>query len=154
MKRQRSLTLQALYSSHLKSQGLIFIQSYSLPQHSITHFHSLSQHMASTDLCKEAVVSSFTDTCLPSTWFPCSSAITAADNFLCVRHSLQGKISMQTPRTPLLLGYPVAPTSGAHSSRGPGQNMRAGREGRGSSVLPGAWKCVLLLISTSWKVTG
>lgn len=101
-----------------------------------------ARHMASTDLYKEVVVSSFTDSCLASSWFPCSSSIRDADNFLYVRHSLQGKISMQTAGTLLLLGCPVAPASGAHSSSGPGQNMGQGRKAEGEAFSFQKHSCV------------
>lgn len=63
---------------------------YSVLQTTSTWYYSLLllSQAHGTDLCKEAVVSSFTDNCLPSSWIPCSSSIRAADNFLCVRHSL------------------------------------------------------------------
>lgn len=107
-----------------------------------------ARHMASTDLHKEAVVSSFIGDHLLSSCFLCSLSVRTANIFFFfyVRHSLWDRNTMQTSRTSLfwaVLGH--LPLWHAAVVRG---KNRARRENRSSILLPGAWICVLLTIST------
>lgn len=129
LKRSRRLRPQGLCSGTFKVPGL-HIHSAS-PHAVLLTATPPARHLASTDLCKEAVVSSFRDNRLPSSWFPCSSSVRAADSFLCVRHSLWGRNSVQTPSTPLLLGCPGTLTSAACSYQ---QQQSRGNTGLGGKV--------------------
>lgn len=115
LKRKRRLRPRELRSGALKVLRL-HIHSVSQPpparHYSLPRFQPgtrPAQISAAWSLCREAVVSSFIGNCLPSSWFPCSSSVRAADSSLRVRHSLWGRDSLQAPGTPLLC-CPGTPT--------------------------------------------